>query len=65
MADNRTKSVRMEAELHKALKTLCSYRDETMEEVITAGIQGLWEDTFGNTPMPGQKKAQKGKRKGK
>ncbi|MEE9311483.1 MAG: hypothetical protein V3V10_03625 [Planctomycetota bacterium] len=60
--DNRTKSVRMEAELHKALKTLCSYMDATMEDVITAGIQGLWKDTFGDTPMPGQKKA-KGRKK--
>jgi hypothetical protein len=54
MADNRTKSVRMEENLHQTLKTLAGYLNKTMDEVIEEGAKRLWAETFPNVPMPGE-----------
>jgi len=62
MADNRTKSVRMEAELHQTLKTLAGYLNKTMDEVIAAGAARLWQETFPKVPMPGDAGKGKGRK---
>ena len=61
MADNRTKSVRMEEGLHQTLKTLSGYMGMTMDEVIGEGAKRLWAEIFPKVPMPGTQP--KGKRK--
>lgn len=60
MADNRTKSVRIEEPLHQTLKTLAGYLNMTMDDVITESAAKLWAETFPKIPMPGEQP--KGKR---
>lgn len=62
MADNRTKSVRMEEGLHQTLKTLSGYLGMTMDEVIAEGAKRLWSETFPKVPMPGEQPKRKRKR---
>ena len=54
MPDKRTKSVRIDENLHQTLKTLSGYLGMTMDEVISDGAARLWADTFPKIPMPGQ-----------
>lgn len=61
MPDNRTKSVRIDENLHQTLKTLSGYLGKTMDEVITEGATRLWAETFPKVPMPGE--AAKGRKR--
>lgn len=62
MPDNRTKSVRIDENLHQTLKTLSGYLGKTMDEVIAEGANRLWAETFPKVPLPGDKPKGKGKR---
>lgn len=56
MSDDRNKTVRIDEELSKAIKTLSGYFDLRNDEVVAMAIRELWERTFPKIPMPGQQK---------
>lgn len=61
MGDERSKTVRIDDQLSKAIKTLSGYFDIRNDEIVAQAIEELWEKTFPKVPMPGDKP--KGKRK--
>ena len=63
MVEERKKTVRIDDELSKAIKTLSGYFDVRNDEVVALAVRELWDKTFPKVPMPGQKKGGKGKKK--
>ena len=53
MPDNRVKSVRIDVNLHGALKTLAGYLNRNIDDIISEGVTKLWAETFPKVPMPG------------
>jgi hypothetical protein len=62
MGDDRHKTVRIDDELSKAIKTLSGYFDVRNDEIVATAIRELWERTFPKVPMPGASGPSKGRK---
>jgi hypothetical protein len=62
MGDDRNKTVRIDDELSKAIKTLSGYFDVRNDEIVATAVRELWARTFPNVPMPGEAAKGKGRK---